>query len=62
MRSIQRRNRRSWPVELAATSKLNYAIDGRKEPDFPGWIIPNHALNGTAELAYGITEWWEMGF
>jgi hypothetical protein len=49
-------------VELAATSKLNYAIDGRKEPDFPGWIIPNHALNGTAELAYGITEWWEMGF
>jgi len=41
---------------------LNYAIDGRKEPDFPRGIIPNHALNGTPELAYGITDWWEMGF
>jgi hypothetical protein len=41
---------------------LNYAIDGRKAPDFPGGIIPNHALNGTPELAYGIADWWEMGF
>src|ERR1700680_3176429 len=40
----------------------NYAINGRKEPDFEGGIIPNHALNGTPELAYGITEWWEIGF
>lgn len=41
---------------------LNYAINGRKEPDFPGGLIPHHALNGTPELAYGITEWWELGF
>jgi hypothetical protein len=41
---------------------LNYAIDGRRYPDFEGGIIPNHALNGTPELAYGITEWWEIGF
>ena len=47
-----------WTLE----QHLNYAIDGRKEPDFPGGIIPNHALNGTPELAYGITDWWEMGF
>jgi len=40
----------------------NYAISGRKEPDFDGGIIPNHALNGTPELAYGITDWWEIGF
>ena len=33
-----------------------------KEPDFPGGLIPNHALQGTGEWAYGITEWWEMGF
>jgi hypothetical protein len=39
----------------------NYAINGRKEPDFEGGIIPNRALNGTPELAYGITPWWEMG-
>ena len=40
----------------------NYAINGRKEPDFEGGIIPNHALNATPELAYGITESWEIGF
>jgi len=39
----------------------NYAINGRNEPDFEGGIIPNHALNGTPELAYGFTPWWEMG-
>ena len=35
---------------------------GRKEPDFPGGLVPNHALNGTGEWAWGITDWWEMGF
>jgi hypothetical protein len=40
----------------------NYAFSGRKEPDFPGGIVPNHALNGTGEWAYGVTDWWEMGF
>ena len=43
-------------------SHSNYAISGRKDPDFEGGIIPHHALNGTPELAYGITESWEMGF
>jgi len=37
----------------------NYAFSGRKEPEFPGGLIPNHALNGTGEWAYGITDWWE---
>jgi hypothetical protein len=41
---------------------FNYASKGLKEPDFEGGIIPNHALNGTPELAYGVTEWWEIGF
>lgn len=41
---------------------FNYAIKGLKEPDFEGGIIPNHALNGTPELAYGVAEWWEIGF
>ena len=47
-----------WTMQL----HLNYAFIGRKEPDFPGGLIPNHALNGTPEWAYGITDWWEMGF
>ncbi len=47
-----------WTLE----QHLNYAINGRKEPDFPGGLIPHHALNGTPELAYGVTDWWEMGW
>src|SRR5471030_917504 len=47
-----------WTLQL----HLNYAFNGRKEPDFPGGLVPHRALNGTPELAYGITEWWELGF
>jgi len=41
---------------------LNYAIKGRREPDFPGGLVPHHALNGTPELAYGVTDWFELGW
>jgi opacity protein-like surface antigen len=41
---------------------FNYAIVGRKEPDFPGGLIPNHTLNATPEFAYGVTNWFEAGF
>jgi hypothetical protein len=41
---------------------LNYIFQGRREPEFPGGLIPNHSLNGTPELAYGVTDWWELGF
>ncbi len=41
---------------------LNYAFSGRKEPDFPGGLVPDRALNGTPELAYGVTDWYELGF
>jgi len=47
-----------WTIE----QHLNYTIDGRKQPDFPVGLVPNHALNGTPEFAYGITDWWEVGF
>jgi hypothetical protein len=47
-----------WTFQLHS----NYAFNGRKERDFPGGLIPNRALNGTGEWAYGITGWWEMGF
>src|SRR5215470_16288437 len=40
---------------------FNYAINGRKEPDFPGGLTPNHALNATPEFAWGITKWFELG-
>src|SRR5215467_13745388 len=45
-----------------AQHHLNYAIKGRKEPDFPGGLIPNHTTNATFEFAYGVTNWFEFGF
>jgi len=47
-----------WTVE----QHLNYTVEGRTQPEFPGGLVPNHALNGTPEFAYGITNWWELGF
>ena len=41
---------------------FNYAFSGRKEPDFPGGLVPNHALNATPEFAYGVTDWFELGW
>jgi hypothetical protein len=41
---------------------LNYTFNGRRQPDFSGGLVPNHALNGTPEFAYGVTDWWEVGF
>ncbi len=39
----------------------NFTPSGRKTPDFPGGIIPNHSVNGAAEWAYGVTDWFEQG-
>jgi hypothetical protein len=39
----------------------NFTPIGRKTPDFPGGIIPNHSFNGTAEWAWGGTDWFEQG-
>lgn len=47
-----------WTIQ----QHLNYALSGRRVPDFPGGLIPNHALQGTPEFAQGITPWWEWGF
>jgi hypothetical protein len=47
-----------WTIQ----QHLNYAFSGRSQPDFPGGLIPNHSLQGTPELAYGVTKWWEIGF
>jgi hypothetical protein len=46
-----------WTLE----QHLNYVASGPTQPDFPGGLIANHSLNGTPELAYGVTDWWELG-
>ena len=50
------------PGQWTLEQHFNYAINGRKDPDFPNGLVPHHALNGTPELAYGVNEWWEMGW
>jgi hypothetical protein len=47
-----------WTIE----QHLNYAATGQRQPEFPGGFTSNHALQGTPEFAYGITDWWEVGF
>src|SRR5580700_11322105 len=39
----------------------NFTPIGRKDPDFPGGIIPNHSVNGAVEWAYGVRPWFEQG-
>lgn len=52
---------------IAARGKFNLTVhnnftpDGLKTPAFPGGIIPDKSLNGVAEWAYGVTEWFEAG-
>jgi hypothetical protein len=39
----------------------NFTPSGRSTPAFPGGIVPDRALNGVPEWAYGVTPWFEAG-
>ena len=39
----------------------NFTPIGRKTEAFPGAIIANDSVNGTAEWAYGVKPWFEQG-
>jgi hypothetical protein len=49
------------PGQFNLTWHDNFTPSGRSAAAFPGGIIPNHALNGVPEWAYGVTEWFEAG-
>lgn len=49
------------PGQFSVELHNNYTPIGRLQPDFPGGVIPNHALNGVPEWAYGVTDWLELG-
>lgn len=49
------------PGKFSLAFHNNYTPSGRTQPEFPGGIIPDHALNGTLEWAYGVKEWMELG-
>ena len=49
------------PGELTLTLHNNYTFQGRTTADLPGGVVPNHALNGVPEFAYGLNDWTELG-
>ena len=56
-----------YDAEITAVGRFNltwhnnFTPAGREQPAFAGGIVPNHALNGVPEWAYGVTEWFEAG-
>ncbi|HEX4583865.1 MAG TPA: hypothetical protein VH183_03485 [Burkholderiaceae bacterium] len=49
------------PGQFSVQLHNNYTPIGRREPAFPGGVVPNHAWNGVPEWAYGVTDWFELG-
>jgi hypothetical protein len=49
------------PGEWTLQFHNNYVPVGRTEPEFRRGLIPEGTLNGTPELAYGVTPWCELG-
>ena len=47
--------------QFTVQQHLNYTMLGHSVPGFPGGFPSNHAVNGTPEFAWGITEWFELG-
>src|SRR6516165_2807276 len=56
-----RRIEAHFPPVGDAPGPFASAVEGMIGDEAAG-EIPNHALNGTGEWAWGITDWWEMGF
>jgi hypothetical protein len=49
------------PGEYSVTLHNNYTPLGRGQANYPGGVVPDHALNGVPEYAYGVNDWWELG-
>jgi hypothetical protein len=49
------------PGRFNLTWHNNFTPSGRARAAFPGGIVPEHALNGVPEFAYGVTDWFEAG-
>jgi hypothetical protein len=49
------------PGTFTFQQHLNYVWRGNTTADFPGGFASDRTLNGTPELAYGVTDWYELG-
>ena len=49
------------PRKTGLELHVNTTPKGRRTPDYPGEVVPNHGLRITPEFSYGLTETWEAG-
>jgi hypothetical protein len=49
------------PGEFGLELHINTTPKGRRVPDYPGEVVPNHGLRVTPEFSYGLTKTWEAG-
>ena len=49
------------PGVFGLTWHNNFTPSGPTRATEPGGLIPNHALNGVTEWAYGVRDWFEAG-
>jgi hypothetical protein len=49
------------PREWTLQQHLNYGLRARTGRDYPGALPNRGTVNGTPELAYGVTDWYELG-
>jgi hypothetical protein len=49
------------PREYTLTVHANYTPSGQTLAAFPGAVVAEHSLNGAAEWAYGVNDWFEAG-
>jgi hypothetical protein len=49
------------PGRFNLTWHNNFTPSGRRRAAFPQGVIPDHALNGVPEWAYGLRDWLEAG-
>jgi hypothetical protein len=49
------------PGEFGLELHINTTPKGRRVPDYPGEVVPNHGLRITPEFSYGLTKTWEAG-
>ena len=49
------------PGEFGLELHINTTPKGRRVPDYPGEVVPNHGLRMTSEFSYGLTKTWEAG-
>ncbi len=40
---------------------VNTTPDGRKDPEYPGEVVPHHGIRVTPEISWGIAENWDAG-